>query len=136
MPDRYEIRVALVGDVTEAITEDCARDIEQFGEAHWPEAGYVRAKPLTHSGYRNFETFCVANFVSGNYTGEATYRAARSWAAMPGSDAELARRLRTWVENDCHDGLRDESGSLVADLLAGALEEVDWEGIARHVRAE
>jgi hypothetical protein len=111
----------------------CARDIETYAEQHWGDrADFTRAKPLTHSGYRNFETFCVANYVSGNYDGEATYTAARAIVAeCVGDDYAAERELRQWVENRL-----PEIDGVAADLLAGAVEEVDWSAILRHVRAE
>jgi hypothetical protein len=128
----FELRVTVSGD-SEVIGIDEHRI---SGEAHEVLNarlnGTWSTRPLTVSGYRNYETFCVANYVSGNYDGQPTYKAARTVVTgCVGDDYAKAREIRLWVENRL-----PELDGLGGDLLAGAIEECDWREIVAHVTAD
>ena len=91
-----------------------------------------------YNGWKNYETWVVALWVDND---ESTYSTRREMAQTAWDEAEptrvwtreqdarltLGRRLRDWVTDDL---MPDLGPTLAADLLGGALSEVDWDEIA------
>jgi hypothetical protein len=87
----------------------------------------VCGKDHTYQGYTNYETWAVALWVDND---EGLYRARRALLAGMSTveDHEKANALKEWVE----EMMPDVGATLWADLLGGALSEVNWIELARN----
>jgi hypothetical protein len=79
-----------------------------------------------HQSYRNYETFSVAVVLDND---EPWYREIRNMAEQAPSPSEIGPRVRALLEGPAEDlpaELRESAESVRGQLLAAALETVDW----------
>ena len=123
-------------------------------------SGVERENPKGYNGWSNYETWAVALWIGNeqsNYQyweqeqAEECYRDAvkeqlGEWVFGPGNDPaptidreratrdaayELARRLKAELDDEA-EAPRAVDGTMYADLLNAALQEVNWDEIAEH----
>jgi len=97
-------------------------------------------KDHTYNGWTNYETWLVALWIDND---QGTHEEARAMALRAARDPEpesmipghsmrayyFGVQIKEWVEETM---IGDHGATLVADLLNGALSEVDWRSIAEH----
>lgn len=91
---------------------------------------------MTHNGHKNYETWVTSMFLDGNYDPdhEATYRHVRDLArqvseVQDGDNEDRQRVLAAVLRDYVHDRIMPDGG-LEGDLLAAALESIDWWALA------
>lgn len=95
-----------------------------------------------YNGWTNYETWAVAMFLDGNYTGEGTYQdvldVVRDVEATGYVTREfaVADALKDYVEESIGEATDDLPNGLAADLLRAALSEVNWRELAESKLAE
>lgn len=100
----------------------------------------------TYNGWKNYETWAVGMYLDGNYDGEGTYREALEitrnaaenidqdqvdngfWTASQAKLYNVEDALKVWAR----ELIEGEIEGIAADLLRGALDEVDWRELAEH----
>jgi len=82
-----------------------------------------------YNGYANYPTWVVHLWLSNT---EDTYYEARDLLADSGEAVQGAQELKTWIE----DQSPIEAPSMFAELLAWALQAVDWDEVARALGPE
>lgn len=105
-----------------------------------------RSNGTTYNGWANYETWAVGMFLDGNYTGEATYHAALETVQtvvqdhveaaedgeQPSCRGHVADALKQFVTDSLAVETDDLPNGLAADLLAAAVNSVDWHELAAH----
>ncbi len=81
-----------------------------------------------YNGYYNYETWLVALWIDNDqFTQEQLHEMAET---IPDRDAyDLSLQIEAWVTNDM---IPDLGATLAADLVSGALSEVNWREIAEN----
>ena len=108
---------------------------------------------MERNGYTNFETWIAAHWIDNDEGSQGMareltratlerarageYRSQHTPASLTDGDLarhRLADELRAWVEMTPEEGgfVPDIGSSLAADLLNGALSEIDYYDLARH----
>ncbi len=98
-----------------------------------------------YNGFVNYETWCVSLWLDNEEGTQNYWREVAAECVEEGKDGSefltakekarhlLARRLESEVYKD-NDDL--PSGTMIADMLGAAFEEVRWFDIAEHILAE
>lgn len=82
-----------------------------------------------YNGYANYPTWVVQLWLANT---EDTYYEARDLLADTGEPRQGAQDLKAWIE----DQSPIETPSMFAELLAWALQAVDWDEVARALGPE
>lgn len=84
----------------------------------------------SYNGWKNYETWVVALWLDDT---ESTRQEATELAST-GTMDEATSRMKTWIAEDMNP-LADQN-SIHVDLLASALQEVDWSAVVKRFREE
>jgi hypothetical protein len=90
----------------------------------------------TYNGWSNYETWLVHLWLSNDQTVYDTLRAEALEAVTSDALYHAKNVIKNWVENELEQFLEGRAASMFVDLLRGALSEVNWYEIARHLRDE
>ena len=83
---------------------------------------------MSYNGYTNYETWCVALWISGD---EGLYRYWRDQARRLDNNA-----LRQALKDEFNEGTPIETANVYADLLQSALDAVNWDEVADSLKDE
>jgi hypothetical protein len=84
----------------------------------------------TYNGWCNYETWLVHLWLSND---QIVYDALRAEALEADTLYDAKKLIEHWVENELEQFLEGREAGMFVDLLRGALSEVNWYEIARHV---
>lgn len=139
---RSEVRTSDAQEVVNSVLS-----FEQGGEPHQRDAMFSAAhRALENAGYNgwtNYETWAMALWIDndeGSYN-ESRDIVRRAQATSP-TDAygtertRAADALKEWAEGPYYDAAESISGTVFADLLGSAWEQVDWYEIASNYLEE
>jgi len=81
-----------------------------------------------YNGWSNYETWCINLWMDNE---EGTYEHFQQLAINADDVYELSQQIKEYHEDAASTVLGDHAG-VMADLLRGALSEVNWQEIAKH----
>ena len=87
----------------------------------------------TYNNWSTYETWLVHLWLSND---EHVYESLRAEAREVDTLHDAKSLINNWVENELDCFLDGRDTGMFVDLLRGALSEVNWYEIARHMRDE
>ncbi len=87
----------------------------------------------TYNGWSNYETWLVNLWLNND---QKVYDALSEDARCADTMYDAKNVIKNWVENELEQFLEGREAGMFVDLLRGALSEVNWYEIARHMRDE
>ena len=81
-----------------------------------------------YQGWKNYETWAVKLWMDND---EGLYNMQREWAKECKDEYELADRIKEFVEES-----KPEVEGLYSDLLQSAIDDVDYDEIAKTIKQE
>jgi hypothetical protein len=86
----------------------------------------------TYQGWTNYETWLTNLWLTSN--DQATYNEVRGIVTTAENEHDAVDKCADYVDHLCYG--EDRKPSLAADLLRGALSQVDWYSIVESLRED